>query len=75
MIHGLRRWARKGDEGGYCNSNAGKKTKYTARGKLQPSTAPESEPGPPVAGPTLIVGSVAIISAKMSSTGFGTVLS
>lgn len=36
---------------------------------------PESEPRPRPNGPTSIVGSAAIISASMSMTGFGTVLS
>lgn len=41
-----------------------------------PVEEPGPEPEPPAPkGPTLIVGSKAIISASMSMTGFGTVLS
>lgn len=60
------------------------KTKYVKREYGRPnaiqSSIPAEEPGPepePPApkGPTLIVGSKAIISASISMTGFGTVLS
>ena len=41
-----------------------------------PAEEPGPEPEPPAPkGPTLIVGSKAIISARISMTGFGTVLS
>lgn len=41
-----------------------------------PVAEPGPEPEPPAPkGPTLIVGSIAIISASMSIIGFGTVLS